>query len=60
VVRPQPYVTPLLQCVMPDDPHYNEARELIGLLEHVTAANDEFVPSTSLLREFIGHSFYDI
>ena len=37
-----------------EDPEYLEARRLTGFLRHFRLAPPDQVPSTSILREFIG------
>lgn len=39
-------------------PHYEEARRLIGLLSCFLSIEASDVPDDSLLKEFIGHSFF--
>ena len=48
------YAIPLLYSVGLDSPYYNEARRLIHYLEVFFPIPAEFVPSGSVLREFIG------
>jgi len=52
-------VEPLLFAVPPKDPNYAKARELIQDLSHIGTWPSEQVPSTSLLREFIGSGSFD-
>eukprot|EP00708_Paratrimastix_pyriformis_P002414 GAFH01001160.1.p2 GENE.GAFH01001160.1~~GAFH01001160.1.p2 ORF type:complete len:610 (-),score=236.24 GAFH01001160.1:56-1861(-) len=54
------YVEPLLKCVKPSEPEYNLARELLNFLWGVLTLPHDWVPATSLLREFIGGNFYDV
>jgi uridine kinase len=54
------YVQPLLSEVKPSEPEYADARRLLGFLEFVNSASAEAVPPTSLLREFIGGSAFDV
>jgi len=53
------YVEPLLKMVKPSEPEYNLARELLSFLWGIHTIPDDFVPPTSLLREFIGNSFFE-
>ena len=56
----QVYAEPLLRSVGPDLPEYAEARRLLAVLESLVAMPATLVPPQSLLREFIGGSwFYD-
>lgn len=52
------HARPLLAEVKPSDPEYADARRLLGFLEIVNPASTEHVPSTSLIREFIGGSAF--
>ncbi|MDO5569096.1 MAG: nucleoside kinase [bacterium] len=53
------YVTPLLFSVASDDPEYLTAIRLLKLLEYVLPIPSDFVPSNSILREFIGNSYFE-
>ena len=54
------HAEPLLKTIMPDHDEYDEAQRLLSLLEKVMPMSNHAVPSQSLLREFIGGSwFYD-
>ncbi len=48
------YAEPLLAKITPEYPEYLEARRLTGFLRHFRLASADPVPSTSILREFIG------
>jgi len=48
------YAEPLLARITPEYPEYLEARRLTGFLRHFRLAPPDQVPSTSILREFIG------
>ncbi len=50
------YAEPLLATVKPDVPQYQEARSLTSFLGNFTPLHPRWVPSTSILREFIGES----
>ena len=39
---------------------YDEAQRLLGYLKHFMAITDDEIPRTSLLREFIGGSVFDV
>ena len=55
-----PFVTPLLQGVSPDSgTAYTHARRLLEFLDTIYAIPSVFVPSDSILREFIGDSDYE-
>lgn len=48
------YAEPYLKAVPYDSPHYMDARHLLNILRYVEPLDDEWVPSFSVLREFIG------
>lgn len=48
------HAEPLLRQVMPTDPYYTEAKRLLKFLNYFVNLEDEIVPRTSILREFIG------
>ncbi len=54
----KPFVEPLLAEVKPVHPQYAEARRLQEFLSCFVGLSDRFVPPTSILREFIGHSSF--
>ena len=53
------HAMPLLQEIGPGSPVYDEARRLIAMLSFTSDLPDEIVPANSILREFIGGSFFD-
>jgi uridine kinase len=56
------YVEPLLRKVSPSSPEFVEALRLlkfIGYFESIDAKDEETIPPTSVLREFIGKSSFD-
>lgn len=54
------YAEPLLKTITPDMDEYSEARRLLKMLEYLVAIPTDMVPPQSLLREFVGGSwFYD-
>ena len=53
------YVEPLLYTVKADDPEYLTARRLLGLLKCVLPISSESVPQISIIREFIGGSYFE-
>ena len=55
----KPLVEPLLASVSPDDEQYVKAQQLLSMLSLFSAAAVDKVPSTSLLREFIGDGDFD-
>ena len=53
------YAEPLLHQVKDDDPEYLTAKRLIKLLSLVLPIPSEDVPAVSILREFIGGSYFE-
>lgn len=54
----RPYAEPLLFSVERDDPNYNEAMRLINLITMVLPVSGVDIPNDSILREFIGNSYF--
>jgi uridine kinase len=52
------FCKPLLKSVKPGSPYYNLAQELLTFLSHFFAVSHDYVPATSILREFVGNSFF--
>ena len=50
----KPLVEPLLASVPPSDAQYAKAQQLLQMLGRFNSASTAKVPTTSLLREFIG------
>ncbi len=53
------YVLPLLYEIDSKSPSYYEAVRLINFLEMFSAISSEEIPSESVLREFIGNSYFE-
>jgi uridine kinase len=53
------YAKPLLRSIQPSDPHYQRAQELLKYLNYFHMLPQIHVPMDSLLREFIGGSFFE-
>ncbi len=53
------YAEPLLSSVKPDVPEYQDARALLSFLGNFAPLHPRWVPSTSILREFIGESVFE-
>ncbi len=53
------YAEPLLFTIEPDDPEYETAKRLLSLLKNVLPIPSESVPKVSILREFIGGSYFE-
>ena len=52
------YALPLLKEIGKDEVEYAEARRLITLLNYFKPISTEFIPESSILREFIGGSVF--
>lgn len=52
------YVEPLLFSVKESDSYYGEAIRLINLLKNVLPITGESIPLDSIIREFIGESYF--
>ena len=54
------HIFPLLTAVEPEDPCYDEVRNVVKILNYIQQADvDDEIPPTSLVREFIGgNTFY--
>lgn len=50
------YAVPILMNIDTESKHFSEARRLLVILSYFTEVEDEEIPNTSLLREFIGGS----
>ena len=51
---------PLLEQVPENCPEYSEAYRLRKFLKYFSTMSDEYIPSTSLLKEFLGGSAFDV
>lgn len=54
----KPFIEPLLNAMTQNSVYYPQAQRLFDLFSHFEPMDSYFVPSTSLLREFIGGSSY--
>ena len=52
------YAMPLLEKISKDSPYYTTALRLMRMLKFFLDLDDKWVPSNSLMREFIGGSCY--
>lgn len=54
------HIFPLLDAVTPENPHYEEVRSIVKVLNYIAPAQvEDEIPPTSILREFIGgNTFY--
>lgn len=53
------FAEPLLYTIDKDDPEYETAKRLLNLLKNVLPLPSESVPKISILREFIGGSYFE-
>lgn len=53
------FVEPLLYSVPPEDPEYHTAIRLLEVLRLVLPIKSSDIPQTSILREFIGGSYFE-
>lgn len=53
------HAVPLLLEIPEESPNYYEARRILTMLSFVTDLDDKYIPLNSVLREFIGDSFFD-
>lgn len=56
----KPFVEPLLDNITPDQEEYIEAQRLSKFLSFFVSAPADHVPPNSILREFIGDSWFDV
>ncbi len=54
------YAIPLLKEIDNSNPECAEATRLCNLLKYFNSIPDEYIPKTSLIREFIGGSAFDV
>jgi len=53
------FLDPLLRAVIPEDPNYAKATEVLQLLDHFGTWPPHLTPGAALLREFIGEGSFD-
>ena len=53
------FVEPLLYSISPDSDNYEEAKRLIIFIKNFFSIPDNAIPETSVLREFIGNSYFE-
>lgn len=53
------HAMPLLLNIKKESPAFDESRRLVAMLSFVMDIPDELIPANSILREFIGGSFFD-
>ena len=54
------YAEPLLFGIRPEDPEYLEAKRLLKFLNYFQGIDSNMIPGNSILREFIGGSFFNV
>lgn len=52
------YALPMLKEIPYDSPYYIQANRLIKVLKYFNDIEDEWIPSNSIIREFIGNSIF--
>ncbi len=53
------YAEPLLYAVKETSPYYEEAKRLLNLMHLILPISSENIPDDSILREFVGGSYFD-
>ena len=54
------FAEPLLFSIRPDQPEYEEAKRLLKFLDYFVGVSSENIPKNSILREFIGGSYFNV
>lgn len=54
------FAEPLLFSIKPGEPEYYEAKRLLKFLDYFLGVSSENVPNNSILREFIGGSYFNV
>ncbi|MSS62459.1 nucleoside kinase [Velocimicrobium porci] len=54
------YAEPILFGINEDDPSYMEAKRILKFLDYFVGVNSEDVPKNSIIREFIGNSYFHV
>ncbi len=54
------YAEPLLFGIRPEDPEYLEAKRLLKFFNYFQGIDSNLIPGNSILREFIGGSFFPV
>ena len=55
----KPYAEPLLYSIKKDSEYYEEAIRILNFLKCFLCIPSEYVPDVSVLREFIGNSYFE-
>ena len=56
----KPYIVPELLKIKEDEKEYMVARRLLKIFRFIKEATSEVIPATSILKEFIGGSYFDV
>lgn len=54
------YAEPILFGISEDEPAYMEAKRILKFLDYFVGVSSEDVPKNSILREFVGNSYFHI
>ena len=54
------FAEPLLFNIRPEQPEYEEAKRLLKFLDYFVGVTSENIPRNSILREFIGGSYFNV
>ena len=54
------FAEPLLFNIHPEQPEYEEAKRLLKFLDYFVGVTSEHIPKNSILREFIGGSYFNV
>lgn len=54
------FAEPLLFNIQPGQPEYEEAKRLLKFLDYFIGVTSENIPKNSILREFIGGSYFNV
>jgi len=54
------YAEPLLFGIKPEESEYLEAKRLLKFLNYFQGIDSNMIPGNSILREFIGGSFFNV
>ena len=54
------YAEPLLFGIQKGEPEYYEAKRLLKFLEYFLSINSDVIPRNSIMREFVGGSYFNV
>ena len=54
------YAEPILFGIRRDEPEYEEAKRLLKFLDYFIGISNDNIPVNSILREFIGGSYFNV